>query len=495
MFTPAFRVGVMTLAVTGIVGFMSFTIGGGGSWLARGNVYWFELEDAAGLLVNGRVSVAGIASGFIESIELKNSKARLRLRLNRGIEVYEDGRVEIRSDGILGDRYVEVIPGTPGKGLLASGSEIARPAQPGSIDDMVDQMGALVEAVEGLTHVVSSATQGRGTDEHPIGRIILNLERLTQNLADMVDSSQSESVDFSVVRVVRNLEQMTEGLKDSVAKNRGRVGRVLSGVDRFVLKLNELLGSFEGGDVSFKKSFAQIADSVENLDQALRSVEDIASKLNEGDGTAARLLNDDTLARELEEAASGVNNLLASTNALETHVDFRTQVGLKNIEGEGFGARHFFNFKLQPGRDRYYQFGLVAGHKRDDTTVVSGTTVGKLPAHSHREPLLGGLKFNALVAKSFYRLSLRGGLMESSGGVGVDVDIVPENLRASVEVLGFGADTGTRVRAFLRFEPFRGVYFVGGGSHLTSPKRRTAFVGAGLYLTNNDLKLLLPFLN
>lgn len=60
-------------------------------------------------------------------------------------------------------------------------------------------------------------------------------------------------------------------------------------------------------------------------------------------------------------------------------------------------------------------------------------------------------------------------------------------MKLSLELYEF---TDLNLRAFARYNFFRGVYVVGGGDDLVSTAGNgSAFFGAGLFLTNDDLKL------
>jgi phospholipid/cholesterol/gamma-HCH transport system substrate-binding protein len=102
---------------------------------------------------------------------------------------------------------------------------------------------------------------------------------------------------------------------------------------------------------------------------------------------------------------------------------------------------------------------------------------------------LDRVKFNALFAKNFYDFTLKGGVMENSGGVGADYHLFKRRLRLSVDAFDF---TALNLRAWARYTVYSGVYLTAGGEDILSKTgRASGFVGAGIYITNDDLKLLL----
>jgi len=80
-------------------------------------------------------------------------------------------------------------------------------------------------------------------------------------------------------------------------------------------------------------------------------------------------------------------------------------------------------------------------------------------------------------------------VIENAGGVGFEYSLLRRKLRLSLEAFDFG---NLNLRASARYNLFHGIYLTGGGEDLVSKSgRATGFVGAGIFLTNDDLKLLL----
>ncbi len=80
-------------------------------------------------------------------------------------------------------------------------------------------------------------------------------------------------------------------------------------------------------------------------------------------------------------------------------------------------------------------------------------------------------------------------MIEDTGGVGVDYQMFNQRLRAGVEAFDFQK---LQLRASLNYKLSYGIYFtVGYNDILNKRNANSAYLGAGLFLTNDDLKLLL----
>jgi phospholipid/cholesterol/gamma-HCH transport system substrate-binding protein len=127
------------------------------------------------------------------------------------------------------------------------------------------------------------------------------------------------------------------------------------------------------------------------------------------------------------------------------------------------------------------------------------------------------IKFSAQFAKRYSFLTLRFGIIESTGGIGADLNLAirfPWNTRWIEDALVLKVDAFNfsiealrfpRLRATVRFTPFEHVYVNAGMDDILNTQNRDAltnrlisgrdfFVGAGIYFTDADIKSLLPVL-
>src|SRR4029079_6424605 len=78
---------------------------------------WALFRDASGLFEKSRVQTAGISVGQIEKRELDQAtgKAKIWIRINPGITLYENAEVAKKSASLLGEYYLEIAFGTETK--------------------------------------------------------------------------------------------------------------------------------------------------------------------------------------------------------------------------------------------------------------------------------------------------------------------------------------------------------------------------------------------
>jgi phospholipid/cholesterol/gamma-HCH transport system substrate-binding protein len=154
--------------------------------------------------------------------------------------------------------------------------------------------------------------------------------------------------------------------------------------------------------------------------------------------------------------------------------------------------KSFLGIKIQPGLDRYYELDVISDSIGVKNTEVDTTTPagGTGTTVTQQKVFKNSYKFTGIFAKNFWDITLKGGIIENYGGVGIDYfPFGLKNLRLSTELYQF---TDLQWRAFIRYNFFKGLYLIGGGDNLLSKddRKASAFVGAGLFITNDDLKML-----
>ncbi len=81
-----------------------------------------EFSNVSGLKEGAPVEIAGVQIGEVNMINLKGTSAVITLNIQDGIELRDDDIASIRTKGIIGDRYVKILPGSSDKMVAVGGS-------------------------------------------------------------------------------------------------------------------------------------------------------------------------------------------------------------------------------------------------------------------------------------------------------------------------------------------------------------------------------------
>lgn len=70
-----------------------------------------SFTSVAGLKKDTHIEISGVQIGKVESIHLENYQAIVNILIKNGIEIQDDAIASIRTKGILGDQYIDILPG------------------------------------------------------------------------------------------------------------------------------------------------------------------------------------------------------------------------------------------------------------------------------------------------------------------------------------------------------------------------------------------------
>jgi phospholipid/cholesterol/gamma-HCH transport system substrate-binding protein len=105
-------VGLFVLAGLAAIAYLSFSVGGLSISGSEGYVLYARFDAIGGLKPRAQVSIGGVRVGQVEAIDLaEDYRPRVRLRLERNLQLSEDTSAAILTSGLLGDQYVELTPG------------------------------------------------------------------------------------------------------------------------------------------------------------------------------------------------------------------------------------------------------------------------------------------------------------------------------------------------------------------------------------------------
>ena len=81
------------------------------SWLTSGRTYSLkaEFDNVSGVKKGSAIQLAGVVVGSVEKVELSpDNVALVHLRLDKGIQVPADSIASVKSQGIIGDKYIQI---------------------------------------------------------------------------------------------------------------------------------------------------------------------------------------------------------------------------------------------------------------------------------------------------------------------------------------------------------------------------------------------------
>lgn len=141
---------------------------------------------ASGIGPSAPVRLAGVGVGQVQGIHIiydekdKKTKAELSAWINDKIRIEEDAEFTINTLGLLGEKYLEILPGTPGMRPITN-DETVEGKDPVAMEKITENLANLSDSVNAI---VDKIKKGEGT----IGKLLMddavyrNLEEFTADI-------------------------------------------------------------------------------------------------------------------------------------------------------------------------------------------------------------------------------------------------------------------------------------------------------------------------
>ncbi len=238
-------------------------------------------SNIGGIVKDASVLYGGIVVGKVREIHLDQEgplKVDVKLAIFQDVKIRKDSKFVINQSGLLGDRYVDVIP-------QGSTAEFLKPGS-------VVQGSASVDLSEAIRSVVDVLHQAAGT----IQRVDKAMQRIDETVLNRETLEHASASIANIDTVTSNTIALTLSVRNVIEENRSKVDNTLAkfsdAADNFnktSKSVDELVAANEG----------DIRATTKNLAESAERLNGILARLEKGEGTAGKILVDPTLHDEI----------------------------------------------------------------------------------------------------------------------------------------------------------------------------------------------------
>lgn len=348
------RIGALVAGSLLLLMVFLFFIGSEQKLFARKIGYEVRFESVSGLAEGNPVKLSGVTIGVVRDIRLPRDPSQRSVVIGLSVDrkfserIRNDSRARLKKLGLLtGDSFVDISPGSPNQPVLAEGSLIPSQKQTNvdslisSGEDLVDNFVQIsyslknvlgrVDRGEGLIGELTSQPQNkqRLTDTllvtlNKTNNILQRVESGTGLVGKLVfDDAYSEQLTTSLTSSLTSLQVVMTNLRRSFDSGEGIVPALLSdpvGKQKVVELVENLrvtsenLTTFSQGLKAGQGLVPRLVNDKKFADETLREfnllvkqLSDVARKLNEGEGTAGKLIADPAVYESINDILIGIN--------------------------------------------------------------------------------------------------------------------------------------------------------------------------------------------
>ena len=250
-----------------------------------GKTLYAVYPDVGGLQAGTVVSINGFAVGKVNDIKFKDAKGNLvvTFTVNSDFKFSKNSTVELYDTGIIGGKGLQISPVFDGAETVQSGDTLMTETRPGLTELAQEKLTPLFKkfesAVSDADSVLISVNNVLDTDTKK------DLQQAINGLSDLMVS----------------LNGSAKVLNDILANNEKKLDSSLTNFETLTYNFARLSDTLNNAGLG--RTLASLETTMENLNK-------VVSKIEKGDGTFGKLMNDQELYSNLTSASRELDLLL-----------------------------------------------------------------------------------------------------------------------------------------------------------------------------------------
>ena len=248
-------------------------------------VFYAVYDHVGGLQTGTQVSINGYTVGKVNNIRFRDSSGKLvvTFTVDNGFEFSENSIAELYDTGIIGGKGIQIIPVFDQAVMAKSGDTLTARIRPGITELVQQKLSPLQIKVEDA---------------------VSNADSLLVNFNQVLDASTKQNLQESMAglnQLIKSLQGTSNTLNEFLESNQSQL-------DSAIGNIGEITANF--AKISDSLSQAGLSQTVRNLESTLANLDTVLIRLEQGEGTMGRLMQDESLYENLASASRELDLLL-----------------------------------------------------------------------------------------------------------------------------------------------------------------------------------------
>ena len=285
-FSKEFKVGIFGIIAVSIL-YLGFNYLKGEDFFKNNKKYYAIYENIDGLTVSNSVFVKGLTVGRVSNISYQQNKGRIVVEMDiNGDLILGDSTIAyLRSQSFLGGKAIELRIPEKIENPKKAGDTLRSALAMGMLESITQKTLPVAEDVGALLRKFSAIIDSLQTTEALINSTIIDLHRTLNTIGLTINENR-----INLRNSLNNIDSITLSIKNSTRQ-----------LEPLLENTNAVVDSLQAANLA--ETITSIRQAVENLNQTLQD-------LNNGEGTAGKLLKNDSLYVHLNSSADNLNKLL-----------------------------------------------------------------------------------------------------------------------------------------------------------------------------------------
>ena len=239
-----------------------------------------------GLSPSNPVTLNGYKIGKVQKINFNSNDTKeliVDIVIENDVKFSKTSKAELYETGLIGGKAIAIIPDYNNNVIAKSGDYLIGIVKPG-LTDLVNQIMPQIQLQ--LEAVMKKA-----------GVVLSNINTL-------FDEETKESLKSSIdefASLTNSLSETSGNINDFIKDNSPNLTTTIDNLNATSLKMKDMSNSMSEVDLNL---------ILTNLDSTISNLNNITNKLNQGEGTLGKLIYDDGLFKNLDNATKNLEELI-----------------------------------------------------------------------------------------------------------------------------------------------------------------------------------------
>jgi len=283
----------LTILAALFFGFIGYRIMSDLPLFRQSKVIHTQFNRTDGLSPGNYIYINGVKVGSVKKLELaSNDSVAVTMNFDLEVEIPQNSVAYLESSGLLNEKAIVVERGNSNQ-MLQYGDSIKGVYRGGMMEtlkqegeqlseDVSESFKKLNDLLAQLNKVVDDENKGK------VDSVLKNVQATTQNISRLFERKKSE-----LESGIDHAKNFLANVDTVSMRNKSRVDSVMTGLERTLNKLETLSG---------------------DLQQTNTQLNQILTKVNNGEGSLGKFVNDSTLYNNLESMSAEMDKLIKNIN-------------------------------------------------------------------------------------------------------------------------------------------------------------------------------------
>ncbi len=471
-FTPELKVGILTLVALLVLATGTLFVGKF-QWFKQTYEMNIQFDFVSGLQEGAPVRLNGVRVGAVKGISIHTEQSPpivVIVQLNKTARLHKDAKAFINTLGLMGEKYVEIYAGTRGQPYLSSGDSIVGES-PTELQDVLQASKQVATDLARTMSVIADLFTQEST-RMSLQNVITRIDSISRNIDETISSRRgdielfaqnlrilSDNMNKTILAVNTILQDNKQDTRALIAnlsavslEMRNHSTSIMENLDKLSGQLNETAIQ---GKPELQKTLTNFREASEDFKTAMKRLDNIAGKVEKGEGTVGKIMTDETLYGQTTETVSAIRNMalsISSSGRILSNTQFEYEMRYRDSLDR---MRNDIHLRISPNDSKYY--------------LIGASDIGK------------DVGLDLIYARREGPFDIKLGILESEAAAGLDYHIKDKDWTIGVTGVGL---TEKKPRLDVQTQFRLGHYFdvdwygIVGGENLT----RDATANAGIQI-------------